>query len=229
MPNLSNDGLGDPSSAAAPQKMYINRETVSRIEDHTGTRMDWMREDWDIPDLHVELFYDIGQDWQPSIEVYGSYDTDPEGRITGWGSAFLVGELFDKLGIDFEINDDGTLPRFAFEQAPGTDFYMLRYVVDEGPDGLQYGTYGRIETTPERSEALADEEAAKAALEDQFLYSVQQGYVDDYRPQLIDEEQDDPGQPTASQPAGVSNGGMGSGDGSPPEDDTFEPDDELPF
>lgn len=221
---LSNDGMGDTTSVAPPQKYYINRETVARVEDHSGEHADWMNQDWDAPDLRVELFYDIGKDdWMPSIEVMGSFETDREGRITGWGKAFLVGELFDKLGISFELNEDGTMPRYVFEEAPGTDFFMLRYVAGEKSDGsLEYYTYNRIEKTPERSDDFADEEDAKDALEDQFLYGVQEGYVDNYMPSILDDEDEGGGQPTAQQPAGSASNGSS-------EQDTFEPDDDLPF
>lgn len=198
-----------------PQKYYIGKQHLKRLE-NLG-QPEYLS---DPVDLAIRLVWTPeNQSFEVDLDIFGNFERGGMGEITGWGGAFTVGEALKMLGFEnLELTDDGEIPHVIFDRAPGRPFYSLRYVAKRKDDGrLSYYTFKRIMGTPEMCSFVDDEEDAHDQLERLFLYQVDEGWVGDYSPELIDgDAEDEP----AREPVGAGVHG---------EDKTFEPDDELPF
>ena len=156
-------------------------------------------------DLAIKITFEIGQDFQPERVIGGAFKRDPEGRPSGWGGAFKIPELFETVGVSFELNGREEIPYTALEAMIGKELLYLRYVAAEKEDGSrQYYNYDRF-APPGREEDL----------ETKFLNDVDQGYTKGYRPELI--TQGDGAPASRDMPSGHPSAG-GSGTTAPPKE-----------
>jgi hypothetical protein len=223
----------------------VERHSVRRVEDKSMSGFDYL-EDYDYsPDVGIRVFYDIeGVDvteWaqEPSIDIHGNLEgeRDPSTgeltRVEGQSGAFKVFDFFAAVGVLYNCSAGDIAPsRRALEEAQGEEFVKLRFVTGEGSDGSVYfDDYDRVMPVPERTDAFDSMDEIEESLREQFLDDYAAGYQDSFRPSLIDggfsEGDEDPTVPS----------GNASGNGAPEptttprssDEDTFEPDDDLPF
>lgn len=232
---LSTNDISAGGSGEGARPYYIDEHRVRRVK--TLPRgPDYLS---DPVDLAVRIFYDIEgvdvTDWsrEPSLDIFGDVRTGPSGHLLDWGSAFKVAEAFSALGVTFEVRDDLTIPRKALEEAQGCPFLKLRYVTAERDDGqgLFYNDFRRIKPVPRHSDEYDSVEAARQDLEDLFLSQHEDGWVPNYRPELVGADE---APQTSSEDHSPSTGPLPSSStgNAAPKDDArgmFEPNDGVPF
>lgn len=228
-PPVGTDDVSDPGRGGRGQgwqKYFVDEAVVDRLVDYSGSGFDWMSNEYDPPHIAFRAEVDpIGpdtSDWDqlPQIDMFGNFDTDPEGVIQGTGSAFTVLQSLKALGLSVSFSTVPIdVPKNVLEAAQNTKCIYLRYVADErDKGGYFYNQFSRLGGHPDVREDVEDLETARKMLLREFKQENDAGYPKDYRPQLVDEEDTSmPGtQPSPETPA---EGG----------EDTFEPDDDLPF
>jgi hypothetical protein len=154
--------------------VFINKVTVASAEDRSGQKPVFLQS---APDVWIELTLDIGRGFRPRMSFFGDFKRDDQTReITDWGSAFKVKNLFANLGIEGDINEDGTIPSSMLEKLPGKEFYRLKYASKIRNDGkVQYSDWtDRVDVDNPKRLAQA------------FFKSVDRGYPRNYRPELVD-------------------------------------------
>jgi hypothetical protein len=244
---LTNEGMTVGSDGGALTPIMTEETTVRRVEDVSGRGFDWMDTDrYGTPDLAVKLFYDIaGVDvtqWaeEPSVDIYGDLDgtRDPSTgaiiSLDGMGSAFKVFEAFTALDVRIEVGaGDVEISREALKAAQGQPFVKLRYAAREDGNSVYFNDFGRIYPVPAHSDDYDSVEDAKQALRDLFLDQYEDGWVDDFRPELIDEEwshhphDEAPEEGGATVPQVEPPASASADNGA--DEGAFEPEDNLPF
>jgi hypothetical protein len=132
-------------------------------------------------DCGVSLTLDVGRDFQPEFRIYGNFKSDA-GKLS-WGSAFKVKELFNKLGIEGKLNDDGTIPEEALLAMQGRQVIRLSYVrgFNSNTNKKQYADYQHVETCSDFNNEKEVEKVSKD-LTNKFLKDVQAGWIKNYSP-----------------------------------------------
>jgi hypothetical protein len=241
MPISTDDVSVSGGSSETLTPIMVETHRVRRVEDKTNTGFDYLDGvDYD-PDIGIRIFYDIeGVDvttWsqEPSLDIHGNFDAtnDPSTgevtRIDGIGGAFKVFEFFTSVGVDITAAAGNVAPRReALEEAQGRAFTKLRFVADEGDDRVFFNDYDRVRPVAANDPAERTQEEINQELRDLFLDDYESGYQDGFRPELLDAGYSDgqePHETGAPAPSGRKNGGGSNGTS----DDSFEPDDDLPF
>ena len=242
-------------NSGPPEPHYVEAVTVTQAKDVSGGDGDFHFE----RDTAILMSLDIGQGFEPDLYIGGNFAIDwdswdntgepPRKKPLEWGGNFKVDELAARAGLTplfDQSRDDNVIREDVLHGLVGQTIVYLRYVYGEKDDGsLGYSNYDRvrfpnnfvqeaqtfIENQNGGKQAGKEEvkekalEMAKQSLEDQFLDDVAGDFVDDYKPEVIDGEEDDD-----FNDAAYSGDGAPSGTGWDAEqDETFEPDDEMPL
>lgn len=165
--------------------VYINQANIIAAVDLSG-KPTYQDNPESIRDLAVELELDIGKEWTKKVIIKGNLKINPKSPkiIDDWGSAFVVKDLFLKLGCfedldKAELNDK--LKIFSGKEIPddllvkliGKSLYVLDYIKGLSDEGRpKYGTWNIVDT---------DEDKLAAA----FKSSVAKGYPSNYKPELL--------------------------------------------
>lgn len=226
----------------APQTIYIQQGTVTQIEAYYNENPDRFGYPFDINKTkgRSKIGLDIGiavdgLHFDPSVWVDGLLKHDREGRVVGWGSAFKVVEAIRELagdmklqeglpGGEFEATDDNRIPKEVLKKLIGQPITSLQYVTERKDDGkLKYATFGRI-TSPARDKMEDDDHVER--LEFRFHNADGGDHLwPKFNPRLIEDRQN------TSSNGSPKGGGLSSQQSSAPaaSEETFEPDDDLPF
>ena len=82
-------------------------------------------------DIDVSILLDVvkktGEVYEYTMSIRASYQRDDSGNITGFGSAFKVARLFERLGISGKINADGIIAEDYLKQVIGREICVLFY------------------------------------------------------------------------------------------------------
>jgi len=243
---LSNEGQSFGGSGNELLPIMIDTHRVRRVEDFSGQGFDWMDTDqWGVPDLAIKVFYDIdGVDvtsWssEPSVDIYGDLNgtKDPATgeyvSLENQGGAFKVFEAFSAMDILLEVSAGNVgIPREVLEQAAGQQVTKLRYVAreDTAADKVYFNDFDRLYPTVDTTDAFGSQEDIEEALRDLFLDQYEDGWVKDFRPELIDGGYSDGAKPhEATSTAGTTAPSTTKPASTSPDGGTFEPDDDLPF
>jgi hypothetical protein len=221
--------------------IMVDTHTVLSVKDRTQTGFDYLEGSGYDPDMGITVVYDIddvdlsswGEDGH-SLDIHGNLDarrdpaTDEITEVTGVSGAFKVFTFFKAIGVDITASAGNIAPRRdALEAAQGRVFTKLRYVADEQNDNVYFNDYDIVAPIEERDPAGRSQDQIEQDLKDRFLDDYENGYQDGFRPELLDTGYSDgqePHETGAPAPSGRKNGG-----GNGTSDDSFEPDDDLPF
>lgn len=153
------------------------------------------KDGWSPDECSLRLVFDNGDlDWDDDHYIGGTMKWD--GNVsTGFHGAFPIGEVFDSLGIELEIEDtvieapDGSgsmpiaiIPDEALQALVGREVLQLQYDVRWNPDKNRMTRYSfkRLDAV---GAIAADETFDEAAtrLYDLFVYQASKGYPKDWR------------------------------------------------
>ena len=83
---------------------------------------------WDIDaSILLDVVKKSGETYEYTMSIRASYQRDDSGNITGFGSAFKVARLFERLGISGKINSDGVISEEYLNQVIGREICVLFY------------------------------------------------------------------------------------------------------
>jgi hypothetical protein len=82
-------------------------------------------------DIDVSILLDVvkktGETYEYTMSIRANYQKNDTGQITGFGSAFKVARLFERLGISGKINADGIIPEDYLQQVVNKSIRVLFY------------------------------------------------------------------------------------------------------
>ena len=113
---------------------FIQQATIRGIQATYNTEVFGIV--WDI-DLSILLDVEKknGEIYIYTMNIRANYQRDDSGNITGFGSAFKVARLFERLGISGKINADGVIPEDYLQQVIGRNICVLFYRTGYREDG----------------------------------------------------------------------------------------------
>lgn len=165
--------------------VYINQAKIIGAIDISG-KPTYQDNPESVRDLAIELELDIGKEWNKKVIIKGNLKINPKSPkvIDDWGSAFVVKDLFLKLGCFDYLNKEELAEKlkiFSIKEIPadflvkliGKSVYVLDYIKGLSDEGKpRYGTWNIVDT---------DEDKLAIA----FRSSVAKGYPSNYKPELL--------------------------------------------
>jgi hypothetical protein len=121
-----------------PQPYYVQ----------TATILSAVQESREYSDLCVTMTLDIGGTFQPTFRVEGKFAYNAAGEVTGIGSAFKVQALFEKLGINGNLNSTDPINPDMLAMLVGKKIWRLRYAkkYDTTKNKIVYEDYQLIQS-----------------------------------------------------------------------------------
>lgn len=189
MLKIGNLGGGTRFNTGLPG-VFINEGTIThaKLEYNTSFLPDMQYKD----DIALRFTLSVpGLSFSKDLYIGGSFkrEGDPSGAVVGWGTAYRIALVFEALGVDGDINDEGRLedPE-VLDQFIGKDLLYLQYVnrIRE-KDGIVkpgYTDYRRVVAYRDK-DGTADHEA----LLGHFKQDHNNGYIRNYKPELIESTQ----------------------------------------
>jgi hypothetical protein len=90
-------------------------------------------------DVDLSILLDVvkknGEVYPYTMNIRANYSKDQQDNILGWGSAFKVSRLFERLEISGKVNDDGTIPESCIQNVIGKEICVLFYRTGVREDG----------------------------------------------------------------------------------------------
>lgn len=184
-------GSGSRSSWKAAKGVYVNAGVIRAARAEYNTSMVENSQYKDDIALRLKIDQD-GVDWTKELYIGGRFKKDgtPHGgdMISGWGSAFKVSRVFEVLGIQGDIDEEGRLPQKAIDALIGRKLFFLQYVKGLNKKGKpSYSDY-RLVDAP-RSEDDTPEEITNR-LYDSFAKDLAGNYIKNFDPDAVDEAAD---------------------------------------
>lgn len=124
-------------------------------------------------DIGLEVFYKpAGKElsFEPSVFIGGNFKKDDLNRIVGMGGAFKIDRLFERAGVTFTLNEDGTIPEDALRDLIGRTITVIHYRNDRS-------TAEKLKTT---AWDIVGRENEADDLKEYFLQQVGGGWVRRY-------------------------------------------------
>lgn len=171
LPVSNNNSGGDRS-------ISIGKATIVRAQNISGQQLAYMKYPCD---LGVSLTLEVGQSFQPELNITGNFTKDEAGEPKGWGSAFKVRDFFIQMGVDNAtltnaLNEGSGVPEAAMETPIGKEVFRLSYVTGRKSDGrLKYSDWSEVATVEQGAEYLLK----------RFRESVARGYPKNYAPEAV--------------------------------------------
>jgi hypothetical protein len=89
-------------------------------------------------DMSLELTLDIGKAWQPRLFIDSKFAKNEDGIVTGPGTAFKIGEVFSRLGIDVVLEHGIPIDPIQIAALVGKKVWYLRYVSKNDKNEIKY-------------------------------------------------------------------------------------------
>ena len=167
-------GTTSTSGNGTGSNIIVQPVTIDDFTVTYGEKRDWQTYS---DDIGIDLVLDVGQDFQPTMYIGGSFALDElNNTITGWGRAYKVKMLFDAIGLPIRLAkgtvvDDNKLPDDAKDHIVGKQFLRLSYLSTKvKADG----------THRWKDWQDTDKIGHEQALKDAFTLSVSKRYVKDF-------------------------------------------------
>jgi hypothetical protein len=113
-----------------------------------------------------------GKKFSPDIYVLGNFKKDAEGRVTGWGSAFKIRNLFNAAGIAGMVDDDGNISESLVSSLEGCEIYIIKYCYRDG-EKKKFKAWTETFAGIDMNEPIAH-------LKKEFFASVSKGFPRDF-------------------------------------------------
>ena len=162
------------SSNGSTSNVIIQPVTVHDFSVTYGEMRDWQKY---ADDIGIDLVLDVGQDFQPTMYIGGSFAVDElNNTITGWGRAFKVKMFLDAIGLPVRLAkdtvvSDNKLPEDAKDHIVGKEFLRLSYLSTK----VKSDGKNRWKDWQDTAKIGSEE-----ALRDSFALAVSKGYIKDF-------------------------------------------------
>tara|TARA_Y100000310_G_scaffold329284_1_gene398822 strand:+ start:261 stop:848 length:588 start_codon:yes stop_codon:yes gene_type:complete len=167
-------GTTSNSSNGTSSNVIVQPVTVADFNVTYGEKRDWQKYS---DDIGIDLVLDVGQDFQPTMYIGGSFALDElNNTITGWGRAYKVKMLLDAIGLPVRLAKgtvvvDNRLPDDAKDHIVGKKFLRLSYLSTKRKTDGSHRWKDWQDT---------DKIGHEQALKDAFTLAVSKGYVKDF-------------------------------------------------
>ena len=162
------------SGNGTSSNVIIQPVTIADFEVTYGEKRDWQKF---ADDIGIDLVLDVGQDFQPTMYLGGSFALDElNNTIDGWGRAYKIKMFFDAIGLPIRLAkgtvvSDNKLPEDAKQMIVGKKFLRLSYLSTKvKPDGRH-----RWKDWQDTNKIGQEQ-----ALRDAFTLAVSKEYVKDF-------------------------------------------------
>lgn len=132
-------------------------------------------------DVDLSILIDIerknGETFPYTLNIRANFHRDSQGNITGWGSAFKISRLFEKLDITGKLLPDGIIPDEYLNKLLEKDICILFYRTGIKDDGnVKFQAWDVIDVD-------------RDSLLEEFDYAQTKGYPRNYFPQIDELEE----------------------------------------
>lgn len=163
--------------------IFVNRRIITGVENLSGQYGS---------DITLKLYFERvqkrgGGDFEPTHMMFANFKREAAengiaGKITGWGQAFRVALLLEKVGgYRGEIQENGTIPDEALESLIGRECFVLSYPARHREKGTKVTNNYQVVAGPQ----MWDRDARGLIPGDEWLLKefareLKGGYVRDY-------------------------------------------------
>lgn len=135
-------------SANTQLGIFINKATIASISDISNLPDPFNAER--TVDIGVSVKFDIGREFQPTLNITGAFKKDDLGIVIGWGTAYPVCLFFQKLGVTGQLTDENTIPEQWLTDVIGKEVYRLSFYNGTKEGGkAKYSDWTEVSTTNE--------------------------------------------------------------------------------
>ena len=171
-----NTSFGTSDTKKYMSGVFVNNVSVVSVKPIYGGT-EWQNEKYK-DDVGLEIVIEIGQSFQPTFYVGGRLKKDDFGEPVGLGSVRRVAEFFNAINVDVLMDDTGKLEEKNLESCVGKEFLRLSYVSGKKENN-------KLKYTDVQNVASANSE--KRDLVDTFKEHINNGWVKNYKPELMEE------------------------------------------
>ena len=140
--NAGNAGQGKGHKIA--EGVYVDIVPIKKVVDLSGKKLENFNRKFD---LAVEVYFDQPDlKFESSVTLVGDF-ARTGGKITDWGGGFIIGQFFQSLGIESNLNEDYTIPKDWLKQAEGKIVAKVSYAAgpkDDDPSKAKYYTWNKV-------------------------------------------------------------------------------------
>lgn len=113
-------------SSYANSSYYIQKAVIKGVQAAYNNEVFGIK--WDI-DLSVllEVLKKNGGTYNYTMNIRVNFYRDAVGNVTGWGSAFKISRLFEKLNITGKLSREGVIPDSYLKELIGKEICVLFY------------------------------------------------------------------------------------------------------
>mgnify|MGYP003651630622 FL=1 len=167
-------GTTSTKSSGTATNIIVQPVTIADFNITYGEKREWQKYS---DDIGIDLVLDVGQDFQPTMYIGGSFALDElNNTITGWGRAYKVKMFLDAINLPVRLAKgtavtENRLPDNAKELIVGKQFLRLSYLSTKvKADGTH-----RWKDWQDTNKVGQEQ-----ALKDAFALSVSKQYVKDF-------------------------------------------------
>jgi hypothetical protein len=166
--------------------VFINRKKIVSVGD--------AREGLQFPsDVAMKLTFEPVQkkdgsgEFSPSMIVYGDFEKDARGLITGWGSAFKIDRLINHIGGYNQEIDSIEIPVAAYACLEGKEIFVLQFVggISEKTGKPQYKDYQIVANLEEYSGKTKTMVPGDEWLLESFQGQLDRGKIKNFHPECL--------------------------------------------
>ena len=193
-------GTTSTNSNETSSNVIVQPVTITDFNVTYGEKRDWQQYS---DDIGIDLVLDVGQDFQPTMYIGGSFAIDElNNTITGWGRAYKVKMFLDAIGHRVRLAkgtvvSDNRLPDDAKSQIVGKKFLRLSYLSTKVKADGSHRWKDWQDT---------DKIGNEQPLKDAFTLAVSKEYVKDFldpHDNAMDGPWDSPAEAETKQPANL--------------------------
>jgi hypothetical protein len=145
----------EPGSGAGQRGIFVQDCTIVAVKNLSGTVHPRIGEQFD---LYLALIVDVGQSFQPTVELFGNLKRDENGKAISYGSAFKVGELFHSCGVELVIDENEDIPQDIVNALVGKKFAQLKYIAGvrkDNPDKVLWYSWDIVGSCDDHDSLIA--------------------------------------------------------------------------
>ena len=160
--------------------VFVNECTIVSVDTVYGGK-EWQNEKYK-DDVGLDVTLDIGKSFQPVFYIGGRLKRDEFGEVKNLGTVRRISTFFDAIDVDAKLNDEHKIEEDALADCIGTKFNRLSYVSGTKQDGkVRYSDFQEIVSASTPTITLIET----------FKKHVNNGWLKNYKPELMDNKASD--------------------------------------
>jgi hypothetical protein len=159
--------------------VFVNECTIVSVKPVYGGK-EWQNEKYK-DDVGLDITIDIGKSFQPVFYVGGRLKRDEFGEVKDLGTVRRIATFFDAIDVDAKLTDEHKIEEDVLPDCVGQMFNRLSYVSGTKQDGkVRYSDFQEVVSANTPSITLIET----------FKKHVNNGWLKNYKPELMDNSSD---------------------------------------